>query len=344
MAGVIQGGPRTWSGDWDDEGYRTYVIEWLVLANVTDGPANVLRTPGLLLPGAAWLVDADIDLWSWVRAKRSARIHQEKEGDPNRWWKVTQYASNKPPDRDKQRCQDSEIEDPLLEPQKISGGFIKFTEEGTRDRHNNPITNSAHEQIRGPQNEWDAGRQTVRIEQNVPLLQVPLVASMMHHLNDAPLWGLPARCIKLSNFTWERRFHGLCYLYYTRTFEFEVWTREDPDTLETVSGWDRDLLDEGTKALRGDWQRDPTSTFYKQYVVAPDLDITTAYHNPSNFTRFKDWNGENTKTILNGKGRPYDPGTTSTGTGTGEDTTPGEIHVEYYDSANLLLLGIPLTF
>ena len=58
-------GQRDWRLTRDSDGHRTYKLRHLVRGATTDGPANALRTPGLPLPGAWWIVDDDIDLWAW---------------------------------------------------------------------------------------------------------------------------------------------------------------------------------------------------------------------------------------------------------------------------------------
>lgn len=336
MACVLWGGQREWGGGRDEAGYRTFKVKWLVKAALADGPFNVMNTPGLPLPGSAWLIDGDSDPWSWCRPDMAVAIHQPKEGDPNYWWTVEQTFSNKPPDRDKQKCQDDPVEDPLLEPQKVSGGFTRFSEEAAYDRSGDPINNSSHEQVRGPQIEFDRNRPTVRVEQNVALLGLATWGPMIDTVNDAPLWGLDARCVKLSNASWERKYHGLCSLYYTRSFDFDV----------NESTFDRDLLDEGTKCLRGAWDRNSPSATFGTWVVAlgpGGLDLDPA--RPGNFMRFKDWNGENARVVLDGHGRPWDPRVDpATGdllAGGAPDSVPGKIHVEKYPESNFLLLGIP---
>jgi len=68
--------------------------------------------------------------------------------------------------------------------------------------------------------------------------------SMVNTLNVAPLWGCPARTVKLEPPTWERRFYGACYKYFNRVLEFTV-----------SADFDRDNLDEGTKCVRGYWAK-----------------------------------------------------------------------------------------
>jgi hypothetical protein len=320
----------------DEEGHRVYKIKHLVVTDVlTDGPAQALTTPGLPVPGDVWIVGTDVDVWAWCRQEATVTPHQGKEGEPGYHWAVEQTFSTKPT----KRCYESQFNNPLMEPQKVSGSFVRYTEEGQLDKDGVPMVNSAFERIRGPQNEWDNSRPQIVIEQNVPLLQLELLVALRDTVNDSLLWGLPSRTIKLSDIKWSRQMFGMCYFYYTRTFTFDV----NYDT------WDRRVLDEGTKALRGKWQTDPASASFKQYVLDPDIaDNPQAYLNPVNFVRYRDFHGEPGRVILNGYGRPWDTGTvpvgTSVGTGTGDDTVAGTRLLQKYSEADFTLLGIPLYF
>lgn len=325
---------RTWSGSRSTEGYRTYQIKWLIKADFDDGPHTVLNTPGLPVSGSVWNFGNDFDAFATCLKDADIRVHQEKEGDKNRWWTIQQTFSSKPLGK----CTEAEIEDPLLEPQKVSGNFVKAKEEASFDRFGLPILNSAHERMHGPSVEFDANKPQIVIEQNVADLQIELFAPMIDTLNAFPLWGLPARTIKLSDAPWEKRYWGTCSEYYSRRFTFDVNAKIDPNTLAVVSGFDRDVLDEGTKVLRGKWDTDKNSPNYRLYIPATDL-LTGGATNPANFIKFQDINGNFARVILNGAGRPYNPLP-----GTADDDEPGKIHVEKFRESNFLLLGIPTTF
>lgn len=335
MTTLLIDGQRTWSMTRDENGHREYKVRHLVKADITDGPANVLQTAGLPLPGALWLIDDDVDLWAWCRFNAQVTVHSGyEEGEPAEFWIVEQVFSSKPP-ANNNRCTEDPVEDPLLEPQQVSGGFIKYQREGEFDKDGDPIVNSALEKIHGPQNEWDANRPTVRIGQNVAVLGIDLFARMVDTVNDAPLWGLPKRCIKLSNVTWEKKYYGNCEVYYTRTFEFDIAYRTNVLTGTVESDFDRTLLDEGTKALNGHWGRGGNEG------VAWVLDtIAGKYPNrnvPAHFIRAIDRVGNPTKFILNGRGVPV-------GGETGTNNQPGENLIQYYPESDFTLLGIPLTF
>jgi hypothetical protein len=353
VTAIVRGSPRVKSLERDSEGYRDYIVAHLVETSADlDGPQIVSGATGLPAVGDEWNFGNDSDTWCKCWPDMKVNVHQEKEGDVARIWKVEQKFSNRPLNR----CQDASIDNPLLEPQKVSGGFVKYTVEATKDRNGNAIMNSAHEMFRGPQVEFDANRPTVRIEQNVLNLQLSLCSSMVDTVNDSDLWNMGPRTIKLSNFTWERLLYGTCTYYFKRIFDFDV----------NIDTFDRKLLDEGTKVLRGHYA-DTTAectagpgtgtgtgtdapatgnTWILDNVcgAAPDAD------NPQHFIRYKDRNDENARVILNGAGLPASSVVSlGTGTGTGDpDVTTtgeaGEIDLEYYPESNFLLLGIPTTF
>lgn len=328
MSTRLEAGQLSWSMSRDAEGHRTYKVTHRVYTDAPgrDGPAQILQTPGLPQEGDEWQFDNDVDIWAWCRP--DADVEAEIKEAPSPYWRVTQTFSTKPPSPEKRRCQDNKIEDPLLEPQKISGSFEKDKIEGVSDVYGNPIVSSSHEPFRGPQNEWDRLKPKVCIEQNVADLQLDVVTALLAHggsTNDAPLWGLATGTIRLASFEWERKFYGRCYVYYTRKFEFEI----------DFEGWARDILDEGTKALNGRWD-DATGNWTLVNIGggAPNP------HDPRHFCRFTDRAGNPMRVVLNGSGLPAD---VQIGTGSGiASGGPGFIHVEYYPPGNLLSLGIPL--
>lgn len=313
MATQIVGKQCLWSGKIDSAGYRTYKIAFKIKADYEDGPATVMQTPGLFLPGSPWEVDNDIDLWAWCRPDMDVKILSQKDGEKSDYWLVEQTFSNAPLDFRIQRCHEIRIEDPLLEPQKISGGGNKKTIEATHDRFGNPLVNSAWEQFRGGMVEFAKDTDSVTIEQNVINLDLPLVQSMKNRVNKFPLWGMPARCILLTDFKWEEKYYGLCYKYYTRKFTFEI--RDDT--------WDQLIVDEGTKVLNGHWAARPEDGPKGRWVLDNIDGSPPNPLNPQHFVRFTDFNANTTKVILDGFGQPYNPLLNATTEGCEQCPSPG---------------------
>lgn len=279
-------GTRTVSGNRTSEGYREYDLTSLLVTDDNNiGPATILQSTLIPQIGDIWNFGTDVDVWAYCHPDAEVSIHQEKEGSPAYHWKVKQKFSTK----SFGRCQDAPIGDPLQEPQKISGTFVKFTEEARYDLYGNPLIYSSLEKMHGPQVEFDANRPSVRIEQNVSSLDLPIFSPMVDSVNDSPLWGLPARCVKLSNASWERKYYGKCSVYYSRTFDFDI----------NFDGFDRNILDIGTKVLNGAF--DATGVYVLKNVasgVKPDP------NNPQHFIQYLDKLGNPTPVVLNGAGLP----------------------------------------
>lgn len=269
-------GPLSWSLDANEEGHRDYKLRWLCLAtSADDGPFTVLQASGLPTIGSAWSIGNDSDPWAfcWPNWK----VTQIIDGEQNLHWVVEQPFSTRP----LRRCQTTTIGDPLSEPAKISGSFLNYTEEATTDYLGNPLVSSSWEQLRGPLVERDACRATVNIGLNVLTLPLAGYTAMMNTLNDATLWGLAARCVKLSGVTFERNLYGTCSYYYTINYAFDI----------DFNTHDRELLDEGTRVLVG----------------------SGTLSNPLHFVAYKDLTGENSRVILDGAGNAWNgvgsPGT-----------------------------------
>jgi hypothetical protein len=301
--------------DRDDDGFRTYTIKFLVETDdPKDGPYLALGTVGLPQVGDVWDFDNDYDPWCYCRLP--VKVTPEATNEPNLRFELEFSFSNKP---DKDRCKLNEVTNPLLIPWQISGSFVKFHEEGRLDRFGLPIVNSAHEVIRGPQNEWDANRPQIKIEQNVLDLQLPMLCQMSDTLNMYPMWGLPARTIKLTVGPWSRKFYGHCFVYYTRTLEFDIRYRisyrveaegsfgsstssaASPQPEGFIETYDRLVLDEGTKVLRGKWD---TSTGKLRWVLTKIAGKDPDQGNPTHFIRAQDQNGNPIRLVLNGAGLP----------------------------------------
>lgn len=294
---VSTGGHRNWSMQRDADGHRNYVIVFRVQVDNPgeDGPHTALYfTPGLPTPGDPWLHNNDLDLWAHCTKEVSVAEHQDKPGAPVKFFDLTFRFTTRP---DKV-CQDAEIEDPLLEPPKISGGSIKYTEEATHDRFGALLLTSSHELIRGPQVEFDHGRDQVRISHVVPILQWALCTSMRDTVNGYTLWGFPRRCVKLSDFTWDILYRGKCQVYYRRNYVFDISYKFNPFTGLIESGFDRTVADEGTKALNGKYNQERQWELININGEAPNP------NNPHHFKRYTDPSGNMQRVLLNGAGIP----------------------------------------
>lgn len=315
-------GPIFMEAEADDEsGHRTYRITFLVHSDSKfDGPALVMQTPGLPVPGSIWAFGNDLDVYAWCRpGMRVRRAPTVRSTGPVPDWHVERTFSTRPaapmggtssgrpggsgPGKggNRQGCHDGRVEDPLLEPQGVSGSFLRRPDEWGYDVNGDPILTSSYEEFPADKLGFEVVNPTVSVEQNVPALELALCTSMLNTLNNTSLWGLPARTWRLSEFDWERKYHGQCYPYYVRKFKFEanyhVIVNPFTGDPELLPSWDKTLPDQGNKVLRGKWDRTAD-----RYVVDSDADPLA----PKDFSRYQDKDGNVTTVILNGAGRPYD--------------------------------------
>lgn len=326
-------GPAGWSASRDREGRRQLRLTWkIATTDPGDGPITVMNTPGLFAIGSTWSLDNDADSWLFCSPQIEVSPFQQRKDDPVLFWLATQFFET--PDPNRKRCQDESVEDPLLEPDRVGGSFVNYTQEVSHDRFGDPILTSSHEQIRGSIVEFDFHKPTVQIGQNRSTLGLDTFSSVMNHVNSTSMWGLSPRMVKFSNVTWSRQVYGTCSFYYVKNFDFDI----------DFNTFDRVALDEGEMVLNGRWECGSW--------VLEDVDLggecgegtggTTPPdpQNPLHFIRFKDRNGENARVVLNGAGVPATIGTT-TGTGSGTSNI-GTIPIEYYPEADLLtVLDLP---
>lgn len=274
----------------DIYGHRYYTLRSLVRANdaVNDGPLTIMGASGLPAIGANWTWGSlgEYDNWAFCLAEMSVNQLLEGSGEVSDLWMVEQYFSTA---YNYIRCQDTGFQDPVSEPPLITGTFVRYTQEAQFDLNGKPFQNSSYEQYKGPQVEWDANRPSVSIQQNFLTLGLNIFAPMVDTVNDSPLWGLPARCIKLSNVTYTRQVYGICTYYYTIRYDFDI--QMNMDTSGNIVGFDRFLLDHGTRVRLGEWVSGVWTTFG---AINPA--------DPRNYMRWKDANGENAETDLDGLG------------------------------------------
>jgi hypothetical protein len=288
-------------GSRNSNGNREWKVRYRVKGDnptsspIGDGPANIMQTPGLPQPYSQWLIQGDVDIWAWC--KWDSDVKPVLADETNLLWNVDLVFTTDP-DSQKNRCRQSQVEDPLLEPIKLSGSTIKYTEEVRSDIYGNPIAASSKELLRGPQVEFDRSRSRVHIEMNVPNLLYDFVMGYMDNVNISTLWGMPPRCVKLSDFNWERKYQGSCEIYYTWIFDFDIRV---PDPVTGAPGFDRVDYDESNKCLAPfTWNSS------KQFVlnIIPGTNMLPDPNNPSHFDRYQDPKGNVTKAILNGCGVP----------------------------------------
>ena len=316
---VVSGGPRVWGGNRTSEGNREYFVTRLVKASNSEvGPATVMFASGLPAIGDTWNFTGESDGWAFCTPERDVSLYNHSEGDPHEWWEVTdKYTTAHDALK---RCQDENIDDPLLEPAEVSGSFVKMQREATHDKDGIAIVTPSQQLIRGPQVEFDENRPTVRISQNYSSLGLETFAPMVDTVNDAPLWGLAPRTIKLSNVSWSRKVYGKCGYFYNRGYDFDIM----------YNTFDRTILREDTRVLNGHWD---AGNWILDNVDGSPPDPTK----PSHYIQYKDSQGDAATAIVTSGGRPWSGVYAYSG-------GPPYITIQKYTETNFLLLGIPTSF
>lgn len=304
---AVAGGPLRAELTRSENGHRDYKLVTRVRTNSrSDGPLIVMNAVGLPLPGSIWIFGNETDPWAACWPNTIVRPYSGPEADYN--WTVEQTFSTRP----YRQCNDMEVSDPLLKPPHVEGSFITLRGTTIFDANGNIIKNTAFEPI---EVEKDGHAPTVVIEQNVGDLGLSTFSNMVQTVNDASLWGLSAKKIKLNNVSWQRRYYGMCGVYYTRRLDFEIrW-----------GGWAVSTPDQGFRVIRGYWH-----WFTGVYTIETGASKTK----PEDFVEYRDKSGS----------RPRDPVwiETSTGKPKAGASAPDMLGpLDVYPTSNFLTLGIP---
>lgn len=294
-----------WGGSRTEEGHREYTVKVLVQSSVTDGPQVATLAPGLPAIGDPWTFGNDNDPWAFCTP--FLKITSKIENEVNDHWLIDYKFTTRP----QSRCAVEGINNPLLEPDKISGTFVSGSTQATKtDKDDTLIQTSSFEPVLV---EFDKNLPTVVIEQNKLDLDLDVFAPMVNTLNNAVLWGLATRKVKLDNVSWDRKLHGICTFYYTKRYEFSI----NPDTFDRD-----DIPNRGKKQIHGEW----TDGVYAATDIdskPPDIDDATHY------IRATDKNENLVDTFL------------VAATGLPSDVPTYLENVQHYAESNFLTLGIP---
>lgn len=206
-------GILSWESDRDDQGYRTYtVLQRVKTDSPNEGPATVMSAAGLFAVGSSWSFPDDNDAYVWCMPYMKC-TQEHAEGEISDLWKVEQKFTNAP------LSELSNIDNPLARAPVTSGSFTKLTKQIDIDRFGQPVCSTSFEPYKF---EVDDNRPTVQISMTFGSLPLTTYGSMVDTVNDSTLWGVPARCVKLSNVSWSRHAYSGDQFYYEVQFEFEI--------------------------------------------------------------------------------------------------------------------------
>lgn len=239
-------GPIDISLDIQEDYHRNFKVKWLVEHdNASDGPIRAMQCPGLPNIGALYSFNREADLSAYCWPNWTVSQYQSSNGEPNTLWVVEQPYSTR---FNLPAISSSSVDNPFAQPAGLSGSFVKYQREMTLDKDDKPMYTMSFEPFRGKASEFDDNRPTVSVEMNYPTLGLNVFAFMIDHVNDASMWGLSKRMVKLSNIRWTRNVYKFGY-FYTRSYDFDV----------DFKTFDRIVPQMGTKKLiTGGTKTDPT--------------------------------------------------------------------------------------
>jgi len=230
-------GIHDWVAKRDKKGERVYTLTTLISTDdVNDGPGVVLNEPTLPSPGDPWTYGNTSDAWAVCNWETSCRPHGKQEGTNANYWLVTNQFTNASRKQDRSSQQDN----PLTAPYEISGGWNQVARAKSVDKDGNYMTNSAFEPFKGDLLQRNEAQPTVSIKMNLPTVPLDYISVAMNRVNDAPLWGLGARHVRLYDAPWSRQVTDANFVYYTVEYAFEC----------NFNSWDEPLIDQGLKVLR----------------------------------------------------------------------------------------------
>jgi hypothetical protein len=239
----------------DEDGHRYYEVDFHVRTdNHFDTAAYILDDWPLYAVGMPFDLTPDlpdiegVDLWAFCTPQLNIAPHPDSgEKAKHQDWLVTQYWSTK----QSWRCQTFPIENPLAEPVEISGDFVHENRSASLDRFGKPLLFPNFQPIQGPATEYKYSYPTINITFNSEILPLSTYVLLINKVNDAPLWGLPPRCIRFTDAKWVRKVYGSCFYYYTTSYTFEF----------DINTFDQEVPVEGTLVYGGSGPLDDPRSF-----------------------------------------------------------------------------------
>lgn len=249
--------------DFDADGNRTYKRTFTILTDSqSTGPKAVVEADGQPTVGETYRYPQDDPTETDESVYCSKCKPKLRDKKSRKLWTVeyqyTSYSSK--------QLNGVDV-DPLNEPPKFSGSFLRVNEIFEEDNEGNAILMSSGEPPDPPLEEG-VSYPTLRIEMNVASPALALWADYANAVNTGTFWGLGARKWAIEKIDWQDQFRGNGSRYVTVVFEFAA----------KYNTWDRKFLDRG----------------YYRKVVAPiegKILITDVDGQPVNAPRLLDGTG-----------------------------------------------------
>ena len=198
----------------------------------------------------------------------------------------------------------SQGSNPTLDPPTVSGGTEQQRFLRSVDKDGNRLENSAHEPLIGDAVSRDIATPTVEISMNQLDCPVDNLDQYINHVNSSALWGFESREVKLVGCSWDKQLFttlDFVLVYYRVTYTFKC----------DATGFDDNIIDEGTKVLIPGGDKDDPGQFRRATVEGTD-------------------EKESNPILLDGNGSRLAPG-----------DNPVFLTYEIEPEANFLSLGIP---
>jgi len=209
----------------DAEGNRTYKVTHQVLtSDKLDGPRSVALSMGIDYT-TSYSFGNEVDAGAYFTGGLSS-LFVEDQGARKKYRVEVEYST-----KAKKRCDEVQIDDPLLIPPDISGDFAQFQKPFIKDKDGRPYLNSSRQPfVDVPK---DDSRPTLKIKKNFASISLAQFVEYADAVNSDTFFGLPERIWKMQRIAWSRAFLGSCGPYYPVELEmhanWETWDFSEVD-------------------------------------------------------------------------------------------------------------------
>jgi hypothetical protein len=202
------------SGTDTEDWHRQYdVVAQVTCSSESDGPQTVLNgVRSSLQYGSTFAYGNDSDPYATLRSIRNAR-----RTDKRKIWQVDLQYSTKGSQRDPA----DQPGDPLSWAWKVRGSFGSGQKWLTKDRTGRALVNSANEPFEDVP-PIDNPLLILALEKNTATIDLDQWAEARGKVNDATLWGLSGRRVRLMQWAWDVAWTGNGQAYIVNKFEVSI--------------------------------------------------------------------------------------------------------------------------
>ncbi len=215
--------------------HREYDLTYRVITDSeSDGPDTVLASGSLPTYGQPYAYGSESNPFASCRFVGNARRDQGEK--TRKAWLVDAKFSTRGSNRDP----NDQPGKPLDWAWKVSGSFGTGQKYSNKDRTGRALANSANEPFEDVP-PIDDQILLLTLEKNLPTLSLSQWADSRGKVNDATLWGLPARRVKLMQWSWTPQWTGAGQAYVACKWEVAI----------NFDGYYYEPRDEGYREITG---------------------------------------------------------------------------------------------